>query len=66
MNIDRQTMELRLLLANSVSKKEVLEYTAKIKELQYIKKMLFDSENYKTEIIGKNNYKNTIVSWRKS
>jgi hypothetical protein len=47
MNIDRQTMELRLLLANSVSKKRVLEYTAKIKELQYIKKMLFDSENYK-------------------
>jgi hypothetical protein len=48
MNINRQTMELRILLANSISKKEALEYTAKIKELQRIKKMLFDSENYKT------------------
>jgi hypothetical protein len=47
MKIDRQIMELRLLLANSVSKKEMLEYTAKIKELQYIKKMIFDFENYK-------------------
>jgi hypothetical protein len=40
-------MELRILLANSVSKKEVLEYTAKIKGLQRIKKMLSDSTNYK-------------------
>jgi hypothetical protein len=39
MNIDRETMELRILLAHSVLEEEVLKYTARLKKLQHIKRV---------------------------
>jgi hypothetical protein len=39
MNIDRQIMELRILLAHSVLEEEVLNYTARLKKLQHIKRV---------------------------
>jgi hypothetical protein len=40
MNIDRHIKELRILLAHSVSEKEELEITDRLKEAQHIKDVL--------------------------
>lgn len=45
MNINRYILELRILLAHSVSEKEKLELTDRLKEAQQVKEMLKASEN---------------------
>jgi hypothetical protein len=37
MNIDRQIMELRILLANSILEEDIFTYTARLEKLQHIK-----------------------------
>jgi hypothetical protein len=45
-NLERQMMELRILIAGSVSDEDIFTYTARLNELEYIKKVSDSHDPY--------------------